>query len=124
MNKILVHLEETLIQSDWSQLSELELSYLGDITGYFLSALKEETQLLSSKTKVQLSLVLLYLVTIRPISTKLAVLNESILLNRYSKVLKLLSLSQDELPNLPSSVSQTLLEKQIFLSKSYLCNLL
>lgn len=40
LTKVLLHLEETLIYSDWSELSALDLSYLSDLTGYFLSALK------------------------------------------------------------------------------------
>jgi hypothetical protein len=89
-------MEETLIHSDWSKLSNLDLSYISDLSSYFLNLLKESTQILSSSTKCQLSLLLLYLFTITKIPSKLPVLNGSVLLNRYSKLLKLLSLSKDE----------------------------
>jgi hypothetical protein len=102
-------MEETLIYSDWGQLSPIEVSNFQDLTGILMELLTdEEKQRTSSEAKNCTCILLLYLTTIKTLSGKLSVLNGCILLNRYSKLLKLLSLAADELPSLENYDRQQL----------------
>lgn len=51
---------------------------------------------------VKMGIVLLYLGCIRGFQRKMGSLNMSILLNRYSKILKMMSFAMEEMGGLPS----------------------
>lgn len=87
-------MEETIIFSQLEGISSLDLTYIQDLVSIFMNLLKEENLVLGSTVKGQISLVLLYLVTLQSIPDKLGLLNSAILLNRYSKLQKLLSLAK------------------------------
>jgi hypothetical protein len=72
------------------------------ITAIFLKILEKDNVGADCLCKVHI--VLLYLVSINYFEAKLATLNTGILLNRYSKLIKLLSLSFESLPALPEAL--------------------
>ncbi len=72
------------------------------LKGILLNMIKESSQTLGSNLKCQICIVLLYFSAIVVIPDKLVLLNGAILLNRYSKLLKLLSMVFDEFSRLPS----------------------
>lgn len=84
------HMEETLIRAELGKISRLELKYIGMATAHLLKLVEEDS--LGAATRGRVGVLLLYLVSISNFSTQLATINSGILLNRYSKLMKLLSI--------------------------------
>jgi hypothetical protein len=95
-------MEETMIRADLMQISKLDLRYIKMITSILLK-LFENKDAFSALTFSKISIVLLYLVSISYFSNQLGSLNIGILLNRYSKLMKLLSLGFDAIKSLPET---------------------
>lgn len=98
--RLATHMEETFIWTDLGQISKLDLKYIS-MTISQLMKLLENNGNLSTGTLNRISVVLLYLVSASHFSTQLSAINTGILLNRYSKLMKILSIGVDALRTLP-----------------------
>lgn len=87
------HMEETLIRIDLSQISKLDLRYISMISTILLKLLNEWKDKIGISIRCKLNLVLLYLVSFNYFSRHFSNFNTGILLNRYSKLMKILSFS-------------------------------
>lgn len=84
-------MEETLIWVEVGQVSKLDLRFIASISSLLMKLL-ENKGALTARTLGRTAVVLLYLVSISNFSSQLSAINSGILLNRYSKLMKLLSL--------------------------------
>lgn len=93
-------MEETLIRMDLSQITKLDLRYISAIVNIFMKFLDSNKEKQNTNILCKVNAVLLYLVSINSFSSQISSLNTGILLNRYSKLVKILSFSFESLKNL------------------------
>ena len=96
-------MEETLIRMELSQITKLDHRYISAIINIFMKFLDSSKEKQNTTVLCKVNAVLLYLVSINSFSTHIGTLNTGILLNRYSKLMKILSFSFESLKNLPES---------------------
>lgn len=93
-------MEETLIRMELSQITKLDLRYISAIVNIFMKFLDSNKEKQNTNILCKVNAVLLYLVSINSFSSQISSLNTGILLNRYSKLVKILSFSFESLKNL------------------------
>lgn len=93
-------MEEALIRMELSQISKLDLRYISAIVNIFMKFLDSNKEKQNTNILCKVNAVLLYLVSINSFSSQISSLNTVILLNRYSKLVKILSFSFESLKNL------------------------
>lgn len=93
-------MEETLIRMELSQITKLDLRYISAIINIFMKFLDSNKDKQNTNVLCKVNAVLLYLVSINSFSPQINSLNTGILLNRYSKLIKILSFSFESLKNL------------------------
>jgi hypothetical protein len=98
--RLATHMEETFIWTDLGQISKLDLKYISMTISQLMKLLENNGNLLTG-TLNRISVVLLYLVSASHFSTQISAINTGILLNRYSKLMKILSIGVDALRTLP-----------------------
>ena len=98
--RLATHMEEALIWTDLGQLGKLDLRYISMTISQFMKLLENNGNL-STGTLNRISVVLLYLVSASQFSTQLSAINNGILLNRYSKLMKILSIAFEALRTMP-----------------------
>lgn len=96
-------MEETLIRMELSQITKLDLRYISSIVNIFIKFLDNNKEKQNTNVLCKINAVLLYLVSISSFSSQIGTLNTGILLNRYSKLIKILSFSFESLKNLSES---------------------
>lgn len=113
---LVTHLEETLIGSDLGSLNRLDLKYLADMEKMMMDELAGGRNG-QADLNVKMGIVLLYMGCIRGFQRKMGSLNMGILLNRYSKILKMMSFALEEMGGLPSEDRNSFGEHFLYLSK-------
>jgi hypothetical protein len=98
--KLVGHMEETLIWVDLGQVNKLDIRYITSISPLLMKAL-ESKDALTVRTLGRTAVVLLYLVSISNFSSQISSISNGILLNRYSKLMKLLSLGFEAVRGVP-----------------------
>lgn len=121
LGKVLSHMEETIVADEWGGLTKGDVDNLEHLVAMLMPVLTEEKENLNSEVRVQLCLVLLYLTNMTAVHSKLDSLSSAVLLNRYSKLIKLLSLAQEVLPHFENEAKRTKHEEMnLYLAKQYL----
>ena len=97
LSKLLKHMEQTLICTQWQSINMVEMDSIGTITSILLNYINnDEKYSFNCNLKLQLSLVVLYLSNLSISFGRLSEIHGAVLFNRYSKLVKLLSLAQEK----------------------------